>query len=302
MHATEGFEEFVATVEHGSVTAAAESLATPRPTVSRRLARLEEHLGVRLLHRSTRRLVLTPEGELLYPKARDIVEASKHALAEVQQLDEVPRGLLRISLPAGSPAAVMAEWLDDFQRRYPELTLEIASNIDGQLVAEGFDVAFRRGLLDHPSLYARHLVADWTIAVASPDYLETRGHPTSAADLRDHDCIVALGPGGTPDLQWSAFDDNPVDVQRRWATTDVDLRIALAKRGLGIAIVSAHTAMPELDAGNLVHVLPEVIGRRENVCLVYTERRSPKVRAFVEFIVEMTTRPGRSMPPCPKAS
>ena len=144
MSNAEGFEEFVAIIDCGSVTGAAEGLGLPRPTLSRRLARLEERLGVRLIHRTTRRMTMTPQGELLYAKARRVVQAAREAEAEVRRLDGVPRGLLRVSVPTGMPAMLFGEWVGEFLQRYPEVELEmVASSAHVDLAAEGFDLALR---------------------------------------------------------------------------------------------------------------------------------------------------------------
>ncbi|MEM6995425.1 MAG: LysR family transcriptional regulator, partial [Myxococcota bacterium] len=137
-----GFEEFVSIVNRGSVTGAAEALGLPRPTVSKRLARLEARLGVRLLHRTTRRMKLTEQGELLYDRARRVVHAAHEAEAAVQRLDDVPRGLLRVAVPPRVPEGVFTQWLAAFLDAYPEVSLDVVGtdpHID--LVAEGFDVA-----------------------------------------------------------------------------------------------------------------------------------------------------------------
>ena len=165
----DGFEEFVAIVDNGSVSAAAESLGLPRATVSRRLARLEERLGVRLLHRTTRRMTLTPGGALLHRKASRLVTAARELEAEVRRLDGVPRGLLRMSIPPGTADSFITGWIVEFLRLYPEVSVElVASSVHVDLVAEGFDLALRHGTIDDASLIARTISVSVTIAVASP--------------------------------------------------------------------------------------------------------------------------------------
>ncbi|MGH1341973.1 MAG: LysR family transcriptional regulator [Nannocystales bacterium] len=287
MEGARGFEEFVAAVEGGSITAAAEALALPRPTVSRRLAQLEARLKVRLLHRTTRRLTMTPHGEQLYPRARRVVEAARGATAEVRRLDGVPRGLLRVSVPIGIPHTMMAGWVAEFLGMYPEVRLELQANSTHvDLVGEGFDVVLRRGEIEDPSLIARTITVDSTIAVASPAYLERAGTPLHLEDLGDHACIVGYRSSAVPDLRWPLVGGGVAEVVGVFATNDMSLRLEAAKVGVGISIVSANLTMEALASGALVHVLPELVGKRDRVSLVYAEREflDAKVRAFVDFL------------------
>ncbi|TPV93759.1 MAG: LysR family transcriptional regulator [Myxococcales bacterium FL481] len=289
MSAAEGFEEFVTVVESGSVTGAADRLGLPRPTLSRRLARLEQRLGVRLLHRTTRRLKLTPHGERLYPKASRVVQVAREAQAEVQRLDGVPRGSLRVSVPDGLPSHVFAGWMSEFVRRYPEVSLEIvATAVHVDLVADGFDVALRGGEVEDPSLVRRSIGHGVRIAVASAAYLQRYGTPASLEDLASHRCIVGFHAGTTPEVRWPLITGATVPVTAFMATNDMYLRLALAKRDLGIVMVIDSVAAADLATGELVRVLPGVLGRREMLSLVYVDRTflEPKVRAFIEFVSE----------------
>lgn len=283
-----GFEEFVTIVDSGSVTGAADALGLPRPTVSRRLARLEERLGVRLLHRTTRRMKMTPQGELLYVKARRVVDAAREAEAEVRRLDGVPRGSLRVSMPNAMPNGVLAGWIVDFLRAHREVSLElIASTVHVDLVAEGVDVVLRRGAIEDPSLIARTLVIDSSIAVASPQYLAAAGTPDRADALEDHACITGYRSGSVPELRWPLLDGGSVPISSPLKTNQMELRVEAAKQHLGIALVSTNVVTEALASGALVPVLPDVVGRREPVSLVYVDREflDPKIRAFVDFIV-----------------
>lgn len=288
MRAADGFEEFVTIVESGSLSAAAEVLDLPRATLSRRLAKLEEHLGVRLLHRTTRRMVLTPAGELLHRRARVLVVAAREAADAVRRLDEVPRGLLRVSVPSVMPAGFLATWIAGFIETYPEVRVElVASAAHVDLAAEGFDVALRRGEVEDPSLIARPLRLDSSIAVASPAYLARAGTPASLDELEGHRCIVGYRAGRQPQRRWPLLDGGWVRVESVLATNEMELRLQAALRHLGIAWVSNYSASTALAAGELVQVLPEQLGIRERVNLLYIEREflDPKVRAFVDFMV-----------------
>lgn len=288
MSAADGFEELVAIVEHGSVTAAARALDLPRPTVSRRLGRLEERLGVRLLHRTTRRMKLSRQGEILYPKARQVVSAAREAEADVRRLDGVPRGRLRISVPVGLPP-IFAQWIASFLAKYREVEVEVVGSAEHvDLLAEGFDVAMRRGPMSDRSLITRTLSTDKSLAVASPAYLAREGTPKSAADLEHHDCVVGFTGSGVAEHHWPLLDGGVVAVSGRIRTNDMRLRAEAAKIDRGIALLSERVVAEDLDTGALVQVLEGIVGRTERVNLVYLDREhlDPKIRAFVDHIVE----------------
>lgn len=287
MSTAEGFEEFVAIVDCGSVSGAAEALGLPRATISRRLARLEERLAVRLLHRTTRRMKMSPQGEVLYPKARRVVLEAKEAESSVRRLDGVPRGLLRISIPVGAPPTLFAEWIGEFQEEYPQVSLEmVASSTYVDLVSEGFDLALRTETGNDSSLIARTLTRNVRVAVATPAYLKKWGTPESAEALDRHNCILGYTTGNCPERHWPLLDGGSVTVSGTIATNQMSLRLEAAKRSLGVTLAFESLAEDALRSGALVPVLPDVVGRKEVVCLVYPEREflEPKVRAFVDFL------------------
>jgi len=287
-----GFEEFVATVDEGSLTRAAEALGVPRPTVSKRLARLEERLGVRLLHRTTRRMKLTEHGELLYERARRVVQAAREAEAAVQRLDGTPRGLLRVLVPTRIPEDVFVGWLAEFMEAHPEVDLDVvATEQHVDLVAEGFDVAMRYGPIEDTSLVSRTLVVNAQIAVASPRYLAEHGTPETPADLAEHNCLVGYGGGRSPERSWPLLAGGTTPVGGRLTSNHLGLHLESARRHLGIALVVDRSIAHLLDRGELVQVLPDVVGRTDRARLVYPDRAfiEPKVRAFIDFVVTRVT-------------
>lgn len=288
-----GFEEFVSIVDHGSVTGAAKALGLPRPTVSKRLGRLEERLGIRLLHRTTRRMKLTEQGELLYDRARGVVHAARDAEAAVRRLDDVPRGLLRVLIPPRVPESIFTQWLAEFLEAYPEVSLDVVgTDVHVDLVAEGFDVALRYGAIEDTSLVSRTLVVNSEIAVASPRYLRARGTPAAAEELAGHNCIVGYSGNNQPNPRWPLLDGGWTNVSGRLMTNHLGLRLEAAKRDLGIAMVVDRTAKDLLASGELVWVLPEIVGRLDHARLVYRDREflDPKVRAFIDFIVSRISK------------
>jgi DNA-binding transcriptional LysR family regulator len=286
MSAADGFEEFVAIVDAGSLTAAAAMLDLPRATLSRRLARLEERLGVRLLHRTTRRMDLTQQGEVLYRTARRVVGSAREVEAAVTRLDGVPRGLLRLSVPTGVPREFFGGVLVDFLASHPEVSVEVVtSSVHLDLVTEGFDLALRFGVIKDASLVARTLARNDLIAMASPSYLAARGTPRRPEQLASHNCIVGYTAEGAPELRWPLRAGGWVEVAGSLKTNQMDLRVEAAKRSLGIALLVERVAADELACGELVPVLPDRVGHEVRACLVYPDREflDPKVRAFIDF-------------------
>ena len=293
--ASDGFEVLVAVVDAGSISAASRALDLPRETLSRRLGRLESRLGVRLLHRGSRRLVLTRAGEVLVARARPVVEAAREAVEAVRQLDEVPRGVLRMSVPPGAGASLMAGIVLDFQRQWPEVRVEVlATSRHVDLVGEGVDVALRAGVVKDPNLVARRLFASDVLAVAAPAYVAQRGLPQTLSGLAEHACLLAMDGDLRPVRRWPTRNGEPVPVTGTLTTNDMGLLLAAAVSGDGIALLPRVFAASSLADGTLVPVLPGVLGGDTFLGLVFVERAylPPKVRLFVDHVVAWFEREG----------
>ncbi len=288
--AGEGFEVFVQVVESGSVSAAARVLGSPRETVSRQLARLEERLGVHLLHRSTRRLVPTAAGEELFARARPLVVATREAEAAMRQRDPTPRGLVRLSVPPGPVATRVGAALGRFLCRWPEVRIELtAASRHVDLAAEGYDLALRAGTVRDPSLIARRLWVASPCAVASPAYLSQRGTPDSVDALSAHDCILGMGGGDRPLRRWPLASGGEVAVDGPFASDSMEAQLAACREGLGIGLFPRVAGVLEdLDHGRLVELLPGQLGVEVSLSLVALERaRMPvRVRAVFDHLVE----------------
>ncbi len=286
MPSTDRLQEFAEVVAAGSISGAARALGLPRATLSRRLSALEAELSVRLLHRGTRRLVLTPAGEELDRRARRIVADADEAWAAVRRLDDIPRGLLRVSVTEMS----LPKLLTDFLRDYPEVQLEVrATTRHVDLVAEGVDVAVRFGEVKDPSLIVRRLFTDRLIVVGSPAYLELRGRPRQAADLAHHDCIVGFAGEWAPSRTWPLRTGGTVRVGGRLAGNAIGLMRAAARDDLGLALLPSVPIASDLEAGRLVAVLEGTVGAEIPMSIVYADREyiEPKVRAFVDWAVQV---------------
>lgn len=281
-------ETFVTVVEGGTFSAAARTLGLPVSTVSRQVARLEERLGVRLLNRTTRRVTPTGPGRSYFERARRIVAETHEAEEEVRQLHGEPRGVLRISTPPSGLRVTMVEDLvAAFLLRYPAIDVELAAEsrfVD--LVAEGYDVALRGGILRDSSLTARRLLKMRTGLVAAPAYLERRGRPRRVADLERHELVVQRTPGRQ--ARWPLAPRGSLPVRGRLTTNDLSLARAAAIAGVGIAYMPLVLVDEELAGGLLETVLPQAVGRdTDGLHLVYPQGRllAAKVRAFIDFAV-----------------
>ena len=190
-------------------------------------------------------------------------------------------------VPPRVPEVVFTGWLADFMDAYPEVSVDVvATDVHVDLVAEGFDLALRYGPIDDASLVARTLATNATIAVASPAYIDAHGMPPTAGDLRDHNCLIGYAGKTQPDPRWPLLDGGWVGVEGDLKTNHAGLRLEAALRGLGIDLVVEREVAKWLESGELVQVLPDIIGRRDQARIVYPDREflDPKVRAFVDFL------------------
>jgi len=284
---SEGLESFVAIVEQGSIAAAARHLGVPRETLSRRLSRLEERVSARLLLRSPRGLSTTTEGRALYPHARRMVDATEEALRAVHRVDDVPRGVLRVSIPPGGAESLVAPMFQAFVEAAPEVKLTVlCTDRYVDLRTEGIDVALRGGDPQHDSLVARKLWRSDVVAVAAAAYVERRGLPSSLDELARYTCILST-VGGQPSSRWPTLQNDTATVEGPLATNDLALRMALVRRGIGIGLTLRPLVAQDLASGALIQVLPGVLGSTARMNVVFAERdlMQPRVRAFIDHVV-----------------
>lgn len=277
---------FTRVVQAGSFTAAARLLAMPKSSVSKKVADLEDRIGVRLLQRTTRRLGLTDAGRVYFERCARIVSDLEDADAAVGHLQATPRGLLRVTAPLsfGFLGRIAATFLD----AHPEVRVEVACTdrvVD--LVDEGFDVAIRAGALADSSLHARRLALLRSVVVASPAYLREHGTPRAPDDLAAYACLAFSG-SRTPTL-WSLRTGRHVQDVRvavRMTANDLDLVLDAARAGAGLAMAADFLVADDLAAGRLLRVLPGWASTETPVHAVYPTSRhlSPKVIAFVEAL------------------
>lgn len=278
---------FVRVVDARSLSRAAKDLGLPRSTVGRRLQRLEERLGTRLLKRTTRKQTLTDAGAEFYQHARHSVDALERARAIVQQPSGKVQGMVRICVPSGPPN-YLGEMLGHFALRYPDVVLEVdASNAQVDLVHGGYDVALRIGSTASLNLVSRTLGSSTLVCVAAPAYLAKAGTPKRAADLSTHACLSPFVRGQTPTLGWPRLKGGSVRISPRMTSNDMFVLLGAARAGLGIALVPDLLVQTEIDTGALVRVLSDHIGAKTPITLIYHERELMPlaVRALIDFII-----------------
>ena len=283
---------FTRAVEAKSLSRAAAEMGVPRATVSRRLARLEERLGARLLRRSTRTLSLTDAGEVFYRHARMVLDAIAQAEASVRTTSQTMRGDLRVTVPSiGSvPGAEDSFYamVTGFAKKHPDVRLQVEfSTRVVDLLHDGYHVALRATYEVQPGLVARTVSRDKVIAVASPKYLAESGTPRAAKDLRGHRCLTFFARGELPQCSWPCR-GGVVNIESHFSSNEVGLLREAAVRGLGITLTPRHLVVDLIESGALVQVLPGIVEAPHQIAVVYPEREflPAHVRAFAQSLVE----------------
>ncbi len=250
---------FVRLVEVGTFSAVADELRVKQSTVSKWLAALEDELGVRLLQRTTRSRRVTEPGARFYERARQILAAYDDITAQLQQQAPEPRGRLRVSVPVVFGRLFIVPLVAKFLRRYPGLEVELVfSDRYVNLVEDGFDVAIRVGRPVDSTLRSRRLGQTPRRLVASPGYV-ARSEPLQVpADLRDHPCL--LHTGLSPGDVWVFEHDGRTlraPIRGRFSANNSEALLAMARGGLGIALLASWLVDPEIRTDRLVAVLPQ---------------------------------------------
>jgi DNA-binding transcriptional LysR family regulator len=282
---------FVRVVERGSFTLAADDLELSRAVVSKYLSRLEDRLGARLLHRTTRRLSLTEAGAALFEASRGALERIEEAEAAVARYQSEPRGRLRVSAPMSFGILHLGPLLADFARAHPKVSIDM--KLDDRyvnLVEEGIDVAIRIGVLTDSSLVARKLAVTRAVACASPAYLEEHGEPETPEDLATHDCLVYSYLATANVWRFIAPDGRELPVAIN-GTLRINNGIVLAQAALaghGILLTPSFYVAPMLREGRLKRILAGYALKELGIHAVYPQRGHvpPKVRAFVDFLAQ----------------
>jgi DNA-binding transcriptional LysR family regulator len=283
-------EIFVAVVEAGSLTAAAERFEISSAMVGKHIRSLEARLGTRLLTRTTRRQSLTEIGRQYYEQCRRILADVKDAESLAESMAAAPRGVLKVTVPLTYGVEIFSPAMTDYLSEWPEVTLELdLSNRMTDLVEEGFDAAVRIGQLQDSSFVARPLKPYRMRACASPAYLARAGIPRTPADLADHECLGFLhwGREGAWRLGGESAAENSLRAGRFRANNGQALKVA-ALRGFGLVLQPEALLAREIASGELVSVLEEHLPEGAPVHLVYPRdrRATPKLTSFIDFVIE----------------
>lgn len=279
---------FVAVVKAGSFTIAARQLGMTRSGVGKGIARLEERLGARLIHRTPRSLGLTDDGTAFYDRCVHILDELEDVETGMAERTAVPAGMLRITVPVALGRLYVLPVVESLLKKWPNIRAEMQfTDRYVDLVDEGLDLAIRvGGLPDDSRLIARQFAVQRLITVASPDYLAARGEPATPADLVHH-AKLFFSSAGRP--QYWDLDDVTVQSQRTTANLVMDSAEALvesAARGQGIARMPSYLLATLIREGKLVRILADHEHAIAPISVVYPTRRhlAPKVRALIDEI------------------
>jgi DNA-binding transcriptional LysR family regulator len=281
---------FSRVVEAGSFSAVARELGTTQPTVSKQIAMLEEHLGTRLVNRTTRNLTLTEDGKTYYECCRHILNAVEEADGAVGRRQATPSGLIRAGCPVAFGRLHVAPRMRRFLDRYPELRVELVmSDQFGDLVEQGVDVTIRIGDLADASLIARLVGVTRRVTIGSPEYFARMGEPRTPHDLVRHNCLVytRLSTGN----EWHFNGPSgliKVRVAGTFLADNSEAIRAAVIAGVGIGVAPIWSLYDEIARGEVRIVLADYEPKRLPIHALYPSRRfvSSKVRAFIDFLAD----------------
>jgi len=282
----QGLREFIAVVEQGSFTAAAQALDVSTSFVSRQVGRLEDRLGARLLNRTTRSQTLTELGQTYYQRSRDILDELERLESDMADLQEKPKGLVRVTAAGLYAERFVAPAIAEFMQRYPEVSVELNTAMQVvDIVAEGYDLAVRMSALDDSSLVARKVVDRRVSVAGSPAYFAQHGRPKTPDDLRRHNCLQ-LGA-----MEWRfAWPDSvrSVRVRGNWTSDNASAITAAAIRGIGLARLAHYYFDDAVARGELELVLEDYEPQDSATWLIYPNREylPTRVRYLVDFLAE----------------
>lgn len=284
---------FVRLASTQNISQAGQELGLSPAVASSYISKLEDGLGVRLVHRTTRKVSLTEEGVAFLPHAEEVLASIEAARASVGAGEASPQGTLRVTAPASFGRMHLMPAMTEFMTRFPELHVDLRlTDAVVDLVEGGFDVAIRNGTLKDSTLIARKLATDRRILCASPRYIEAHGEPRTPQELKDHQCVHLAG------LENWTFDtpDGPVSIKPggRFRTDNGDALREACVDGMGIAISATWSTYRHLQEGTLVQVMKETpLATDAALWAVYPSSRlvAPKVKVFIDYFVALFGSP-----------
>lgn len=281
---------FVRVAETGSFSAAARSSATTQATISKRVAALEEALGVKLLIRSSREQSLTETGQQYFQHCIPILDAIDEAENIARCHSQAPRGLLRITASVDFGRRVLSSLLRDFMAQYPDIQIDLVlSNYYLDLIAGGIDVAIRAGRLDDSSLISKPLGDLSLCLVAAPNYLEKNGQPNHPSDLEQHECLL-YSPTNNP-RRWKFSREGKVMsviVDGKFQCDDGDVMLDMVLAGYGMSLLPYWLVHEKVASGELQVLLDNFSLPAIDMKMVYPDRKHLpwKTRCFLDFMAE----------------
>ncbi|MDB4887417.1 MAG: LysR substrate-binding protein [Gemmatimonadetes bacterium] len=287
----DGMAVFVAVAAARNFRVAGERLGVSASAVSQALRKLEERLGVTLVHRTSRSVGLSEAGTRLYAAVRPALQEVEAAIASVGELSDVPHGTLRLVVGTAAEPVLTGAFLADFLAGHPRVNIDlVVSDAVGDIVGQGYDAGIQIGEVIDRDMIAVPVTGDIRMTVVgSPAYFARHPKPRRPRDLADHQCLNWHPAAGTPPYRWEFTEDGRevvVAVQARVLSTDSAVNIRLARAGLGLAIVYDYQVREELARGELVSVLEKFCEPFPGYYLFYPQQRhaSPALRAFIEYL------------------
>lgn len=281
----QGLEEFFQVVEQGSFTKAAQALDVSTSHISRQLTQLESRLGMRLINRTTRKISLTDAGHQYIISLKHIRQALSDATDHLQGTQQIPQGLIRLTGAGDFVSQQVAPVLAQFMKRYPQVSIEI--NFSGRnvnLIEEGVDLAIRFGRMQDSNLIARPLCARHMSLVATQNYLNEHGTPTTPEQLIEHNCLIAITN------RWRFKNDGKikeVKVQGNWRSNNTDAIKAACIADLGIAYLAKDLVQSQVNRGQLQYLLDDYQVNDNANWLVYPKKDliPHRVRLLIDFLL-----------------
>jgi len=281
---------FIAVVDNKGFSPAAQALGISKSAISKRITQLEAYLGVRLLHRTTRKISLTEAGSRYYEYAAKASLEAQNAEDAVSQLQGEPQGKLKINAPMSFGLIHMAGLIPEFLLRYPKISIDLVMDDKAvDLVEHGFDVAIRNGELADSSLIARRLAPIHSIVCASPAYLANHGRPSSPNELSAHNCLLYSYSSNKDQWQFNKKEEQVcIHVEGNYRVNNSEALMQAVMKGLGIGRLPSFVAGDALRDGSLINLFPEYRMPAKKVYAIYPERHylPAKVRAFLDFSIE----------------
>ncbi|WP_375322079.1 LysR family transcriptional regulator [Aliivibrio logei] len=279
-------------IDSGSFTQAATNLGMTKSTVSRKLAELEEHLGVKLITRSTRKLGLTQEGEIFYQASIKVLDIMQQTELELTANQNLIRGHLNLAMPVEIGHSVMSDYINSFLIRYPEVSINVEmTNREVDIIGDSIDLYVQIGEINDSSLVARTIDFSERVIVASPNYLKTYGNIISPEDLQaPHHQIKVVNAVKVPNLYFNQVDKAiRVNLPYRLKVNTITACKSACLSGLGIASLPEFLCREHIKNGELIQILPDWDLPKAAISLVFPQNKllPKRLRAFIDHVLEL---------------